>query len=59
MKHFTTLISMIVSNVSNEKIKFRLHQIYYQSIHLRQLLSYSVRIENFNEELRDKMKEEA
>lgn len=51
MKHFAGLILMILSNVKDEQVILRLHQIHFQSVHLRQLLSYSVRIEDFNEEL--------
>lgn len=50
-KHFPSLIVTILSLVKTEQIKLRLHEIYFQSIHLRQLISYAVRIENFNEEM--------
>ena len=44
MKHFMYLIDMILGNVTDEAVKLCLHQVYYQSIHLRKLLSYAVRI---------------
>ena len=56
MKHFPALIKMILVNISNIQVKKHLHQLHYQSIQLREVLSYSVRIEEFNEQLLSDMK---
>ena len=56
MKHFMCLIEMILANVSSETVKSRLHQVYYQSVHLRKLLSYTVRIVDLNTDLLKDMK---
>ena len=56
LKHFPALISMIVSNVTTESVKFRLSQIHYESICLRKIIFYAVRIEGFNEVLLEEMK---
>lgn len=59
MKHFPSLIKMILSYTSNEQIRYRLHQIFFESLRLRQVLSYSVRIEDFDENMVLHMKKEA
>lgn len=59
MKHFVSLIDMIKKNVSKEDIIYRLHQIFYQSIKARKVLSYAVRIEEFDQSDLEEMKREA
>ena len=49
MKHFINLIDMIHKNVTDLKSKSQLSQILHQSIKARELISYCVRIEDFNE----------
>ena len=51
LRHFTTLISMIVQNVSSEPVILHLHKIYIQFIYLRKVVSYTVRIEDFNSDI--------
>ena len=54
LRYFSQLINMILINISDETVKKKLLQIHFQSIHLRKLLSYSVRITDFNfEDLAD------
>ena len=48
IQHFPKLIEMILDEVTNEQIKLRLHQIFYQSLNHRHVISLSVRIEDFN-----------
>ena len=55
LKHFDELIYKLLCNVSAEQVKFRLHQIFHQSNLLRKVVSYSVRIESFNEEILHEM----
>ena len=50
MKHFPRLIELLVSNIKDGNVLKRLYEIHYQSIYLRKLLSYTVRITDFNEE---------
>ena len=50
MKHFPELIELLVSNIKDDNVLKRLYEIHYQSIYLRKLLSYTVRITDFNEE---------
>ena len=59
MQHFPSLIQMMLSNVTNDKIRSRLHEIFFESLRLRQLLSYSVRIEEFDAIMLTDMKAEA
>lgn len=59
MKHFPSLVSMIILNVSNNQVKVRLHEIFFQSLRLRQLLSYAVRIGDFDEQMLSDMKIQA
>ena len=51
LRHFTTLISMIVQNVSSEPVILHMHKIYIQFIYLRKVVSYTVRIEDFNSDI--------
>ena len=50
MKHFPRLIELLVSNIKDGNVLKRLYEIHYQPIYLRKLLSYTVRITDFNEE---------
>ena len=59
LRHFPMLIQMLIANISNKVVLKRLHQIHFQSIHLRYLLSYSVRISDFSQVDLDEMKKEA
>ena len=58
LRKFQVLISMILDNVSKEEVKLRLHQICFQFICLRRIISYSVRISNFDNNLLALMKHE-
>lgn len=59
MQHFPSLILMLLSNTSGDGIKTKLHCVFYKSIHLRNLLSYTVRITDFNQALLEDMEIEA
>ena len=48
MKHFPSLIRMLLSNVTSKAVKKRLIEVHLQSIYLRKILSYAVRITDFN-----------
>jgi len=55
LRNFPHLILLILHNIEKNDLKRRLHEIHYQCIHLRKLLSLSVRITDFNEDLLDEM----
>ena len=59
MRHFPELIKLLVSNITDNKVISRIFEIHFQSIHLRSLLSYSVRISNFTHNDLCQMKSEA
>ena len=59
MKHFPSLIQMILNSIENDELKFRLPQIFFQSLRLRAVLSYSVRIIDFDQIMLSDMKLEA
>ena len=48
MKHFPSLIRMLFLNVASKLIKTQLIEVHLQSIYLRKILSYTVRITDFN-----------
>ena len=49
MHNFPKLTNMIYKNVTDVKSRKPLCQVLYQSIKIREVLSYSVRIEDFSE----------
>lgn len=56
LKHFPELINMILRNVTSSTIVVsRLHRIYFQFIQLRKIISFSVRVSNFDENLHAEM----
>ena len=55
MQKFPELIMMIFTNVTQADLKYKLTQIHYQCILLRKLLSFSVRIVDFDEKLLQEM----
>ena len=48
MKHFPMLISTFILLLNDANIKKRYLQYFYQLLHIRKLISYSVRITNFD-----------
>ena len=56
LKHFPELVCMIISNVNTDSVVTELHQIYFQFINLRKVISFSARIEDFNVETLLEMK---
>jgi len=58
LKHFPDLIQMMLVNLKNRNVAGRFHEVFYQSVHLRKIISYSVRIENFNQTILEDMKKE-
>ena len=54
MQKFPELIMMIFTNVTQADLKYKLTQIHYQCILLRKLLSFSIRIVDFDEKLLQK-----
>ena len=59
MKHFPSLIKMLFVNVTNKAIKKRLIEVHLQSVYLRKVLSYTVRITDFSVEDLNLMKKTA
>ena len=55
LKHFANLIHQVSINIFNDNAKYRLYQVFYQSIQLRKVVSFSVRIEDFNDEILNEM----
>ena len=51
LRHFTRLISIIVQNVISEPVILHFHKIYIQFINLCKVVSYTVRIEDFNSDI--------
>ena len=59
LKHFPSLIKMLFVNVTNKAIKKRLIEVHLQSVYLRKVLSYTVRITDFSVEDLNLMKKTA
>ena len=59
MKHFSCLIKMLFVNVTNKVIKKGLNEVHLQSVYIRKLLSYTVRITDFSLEDLNFMKKTA
>lgn len=55
LRNFPGLILLILNNIEKNDLKQRLHEIHYQCIYLRKLLSLTVRITDFNKDLLDEM----
>ena len=54
LRHFPEILTMLIENIQNENVLRKIIQSHEQSILLRKLISYSVRIENFdNSDLND------
>ena len=58
MKFFPELIMLLLSNIGAPALKLRLHQIFLLSLHHRNIISLSVRIEGFNYALLQELQEE-
>ncbi|XP_057297789.1 uncharacterized protein LOC130628799 [Hydractinia symbiolongicarpus] len=56
--HFPELNLLILNELKSEQMKIRLHQIHFQFICLRKIISLSVRVENFNLELLKDLKKQ-
>lgn len=56
LNNFTRLLQMLFSDITDKNILKRLLQVYYQSLNLRKLLSYSVRISEFTHSDLESMK---
>ena len=56
LNNFTRLMQMLFSDITDKNILKRLLQVYYQSLNLRKLLSYSVRISEFTHSDLESMK---
>ena len=59
IRYFPFLIKMLLRETKEVKIKVKILEVHLQSIHLRNLLSYTVRISDFDLEDLRKMKHEA
>ena len=59
MKHFPALIRMLLNEINDRNLSLKVLAVHLQSINLRQLLSYSVRITDFDLETLDEMRQEA
>lgn len=53
LKGFPHLFDMLRCNINSDSALKRLYQIFYQSLHLRQVVSYSVRIEDTDFAIKD------
>ena len=51
LSHFPELIKLLLKNITNEQIKLKLFQIFHHSLCLRKIISISVRIIDFNDEM--------
>ena len=49
LKYFPELLLLILEKVSNPSVLSRVHAVHFQLIQLRKVISYSVRIQNFDE----------
>ena len=58
IRYFPSLIKMLLGKIKKVKIKLKILDVHLQSIHLRNLLSYTVRISDFDLEDLRKMKHE-
>ena len=59
IRHFPSLIKMLLGEIKDEKIKLKILEVHLQSIHFRNLLSYTLRISDFDLQDLRKMKHEA
>ena len=55
LKNFPELIKMIMQKITSHEVISRLHEIYFQFIQLRKVISFTVRIIDFNEDLLKEM----
>jgi len=56
LKHFPELIFKILNLLSSETSIIRLHQIFYQFTQLRKVVSFSVRVNDFDAKILEEMK---
>lgn len=56
LKNFPEMCMFVLREVKSDEMKKRLHQIHFQCCCLRNVISYSVRVENFNESLLQELK---
>ena len=59
IRHFPSLIKMLLGEIKEEKIKLKILEVHLQSIHLQNLLSYTLRISDSDLQDLRKMKHEA
>jgi hypothetical protein len=59
IKHFQSLIFMLLSNITNDELKIKIHQMFYCSLLLRRVISYSVRIEDFDNNMQIQLENNA
>ena len=57
MKHFSSLIKILILNILSTDIQKRLIELHLQSTYFRQLLSYIVRVTNFDLDVLNLMKQ--
>ena len=57
MKHFSSLIKILILNILSTNIQKRLIEVHLQSTYFRQLLSYIVRVTNFDLDVLNLMKQ--
>lgn len=55
IKHFSKLIKMLLSNITSEESKVKLHQLFYCSLLHRKIIGYSVRIDGFDGEMQKEL----
>ena len=58
LQKFPFLIKMMLQNLESNNVQQRIYEVFYQSVHLRKIISYSVRIVQFNKEILKDLSEE-
>ena len=58
LQNFPFLIKTMLQKLESNNIQQRIHEVFYQSIHLRKRISYSVRIVQFDEGILKDLSEE-
>ena len=59
MKHFPTLISMVLGSIINNESKLKLHQLFFCSLFYRRVINYSVRIDDYDTVMQNELEKNA
>ena len=55
IRHFPSLISMLLLHITVDEVKVKIHQIFYCFLLHRRVISYTVRIENFDKNMQNQL----